>query len=212
MLRFLVFLTVISITTPLFADVTGTPSVIDGDTLEISGARIRLHGIDAPESRQLCRKDGQSYRCGQQATVALNGLIARSSVRCKARDRDRYGRIVAICFLGDLDLNDWLVRQGHAVAYRRYSKEYVEAENAARTARRGIWDGEFQLPWEWRRAERSKSTDPVAVAPKGCPIKGNVSKSGRIYHVPGGQGYEKTKIDLSKGERWFCIENEARSA
>jgi hypothetical protein len=104
------------------------------------------------------------------------------------------------------------VRQGHAVAYRRYSKEYVGAKNAARAARRGIWDGELQLPWEWRKTTRSKSAGPAAVAPKGCPIKGNVSKSGRIYHVPGGQGYEKTKIDLSKGERWFCTENEARSA
>ena len=212
MLRLLVFLTVVSITTPLFADITGIPSTIDGDSLAISGARIRLHGIDAPESRQLCQKDGQSYRCGQQATLALDGLINRRSVHCKARDRDRYGRIVAVCFLGDIDLNEWLVRQGHAVAYRRYSKDYVAAENAARTARQGIWDGEFDLPWEWRKATRSKSAGPVAVAPKGCPIKGNVSKSGRIYHVPGEQGYEKTKIDTSKGERWFCTEDEARSA
>jgi endonuclease YncB( thermonuclease family) len=212
MLRFLVFLTVISITTPLFADVTGTPSVIDGDTLDIRSARIRLHGIDAPESRQLCQKNGNSYPCGRQAALALNGLINRRSLRCEERDRDRYGRIVAICFLGDLDLNDWLVRQGHAVAYRRYSEDYVGAENAARAARRGIWDGEFELPWEWRKATRSKSAGPVAVAPKGCPIKGNVSKSGRIYHMPGGQGYEKTKVDTSKGERWFYSEDEARSA
>jgi endonuclease YncB( thermonuclease family) len=196
----------------LFADVTGTPSVIDGDTLDISGARIRLHGIDAPESRQLCQKDGQSYPCGRQAALALNGLINRRSVHCKARDRDHYGRIVAVCFLGDIGLNEWLVRQGHAVSYRRYSKDYVAAEDAAQAARRGIWDGEFELPWEWRRAKRSKSTDPVTTAPEACPIKGNISKSGRIYHVPGAQGYDKTNIAPSKSERWFCSEDEARAA
>ena len=191
--------------------VVGVASVIDGDTLAIHGQRIRLHGIDAPESRQFCEKDGKQYRCGQQAALALANKIGRATVRCEQRDIDRYKRIVAICRLGAEDLNAWMVRQGWAIAYRQYSRDYIDDESTAQAAKVGIWAGRFIEPSRWRRGDRLQaSTGPTADA---CQIKGNISRSGeRIYHVPGGRDDGPTRIDESKGERWFCSEDAARKA
>ncbi len=137
-------------------DLTGVASVIDGDTIEIHGQRIRLHGIDAPESRQFCtRLSGERWRCGQQASLALSDRIGRSTVSCQPRDRDRYGRIVAICFKGSEDLNRWMVANGWAVAYRRYSVDYVSDEEMARRNRINIWSGTFDMPWDWRAQRRN---------------------------------------------------------
>ena len=135
----------------------GVASVIDGDTIEIHGQRIRLHGIDAPESRQLCtRPSGERWRCGQQASLALSDRIGRATVSCQPRDRDRYGRIVAVCFKGNEDLNRWMVANGWAVAYRRYSVDYVADEDAARRNRINIWSGDFDMPWDWRAQRRNR--------------------------------------------------------
>ncbi len=142
------------IATPALADVAGVASVIDGDTLEIHGQRIRFHGIDAPESRQLCRLDGKPWQCGKDAANALAEKIARRPVTCEDLGRDRYDRIVARCTVAGEDINAWMVSQGLALAYRRYSLDYVGADADARAARRGIWAGEFIKPWEWRRGKR----------------------------------------------------------
>ena len=134
--------------------IVGVANVIDGDTIEIHGARIRFHGIDAPESRQECiRADGKSWRCGQQAAFALSDRIGRATVRCEPRDRDRYGRVVAVCFKGTEDLNRWMVATGWVVAYRKYSLEYVADEERAKRAKLGIWSGSFEMPWDWRARE-----------------------------------------------------------
>ena len=131
--------------------IVGAASVIDGDTIEVHGARIRMHGIDAPESRQECnRVDGTSWRCGQQAALALSDHIGRATVRCEPRDRDRYGRVVAVCFKGAEDLDRWMVANGWAVAYRKYSLDYVVDEERAKRAKLGIWSGSFEMPWDWR--------------------------------------------------------------
>lgn len=119
---------------------TGVASVIDGDTLEIHGERIRLFGIDACESRQLCEDaSGHPYRCGQQAALALADHIGSRTVRCEGKTRDRYGRLVAICYLGDEDLDAWMVSQGLALAFRKYSTLYVPQEEDAQAAKRGLW-------------------------------------------------------------------------
>lgn len=137
--------------------IEGRASVTDGDTLVIRDVKIRLHGIDAPESAQTCeRADGEAYRCGQAAALALADRIGARTVTCEPRDTDRYGRTVAVCRAGGEDLNGWLVGEGHAIAYRRYSRDYVAAEEAARAAKRGIWAGTFEEPSAWRRGRRAR--------------------------------------------------------
>lgn len=134
---------------------TGIASVIDGDTLEIRGRRIRLHGIDAPESAQLCvRPNGSAWRCGQTAALRLADRIGRRAISCRQTDTDRYGRIVAVCEQQGEDLAGWMVDEGWAVAYRSISSDYAPAEDRARRAQRGIWASRFELPWDWRRAQR----------------------------------------------------------
>lgn len=135
--------------------ITGQASVIDGDTLEIHGVRIRLFGIDAPESAQHCKDAaGVDWRCGRDAAFALSDKIGRGVVACEPRDRDKYGRVVAVCQVRGTDLNGWLVREGWAVAYRSFSRVYVPAEASARAEGRGIWAGTFDLPSDWRRARK----------------------------------------------------------
>ena len=193
------------------AQLVGSACVTDGDTLRIGAQRIRLHGIDAPESKQTCRVAGKTWPCGAAATRALRERIAGRPITCEERDRDRYGRIVAVCRLAGEDVNAWMVSQGWALAYRKYSSDYVAQETAAKAARRGVWRGDFVSPGRWRRGERLEAK--VRRDSGECRIKGNISRKGvRIYHVPGGQSYARTRIDTSKGERWFCGEAEARAA
>lgn len=136
-------------------DVDGVATVIDGDTIEIHDTRIRLHGVDAPESSQLCTKAGQPWRCGQAAALALSDYIGTATVHCKATGHDRYRRTVASCSVGAEEINLWLVTNGWARDWPRYSKgAYSTAQEAAHVARRGIWESTFQEPWEWRKARR----------------------------------------------------------
>lgn len=184
---------------------TGPARVIDGDTLEIAGETVRLHAVDAPEAGQQCADGaGQRWACGQAATRALRGL-AEGGLRCEGRERDRYGRLVAKCFAGERDVAETLVRSGAAFAYPRYGRDYVAAERAAAFAGRGVWQGGATRPEALRAA-------PDPQAPEGCAIKGNVSENGRIYHVPGQQHYDRTRVSEARGERWFCSEAEARAA
>lgn len=138
--------------------ITGRASVVDGDTLEIHGRRIRLHGIDAPEAGQRCYRGDAAWRCGQEAANRLAAMIGRRPVTCEARDVDRYGRAVAVCRVDAIDLSAWLVRQGLAVAYRRYSAVYTDEERQAKSVGAGIWSGTFAMPWDWRAARRSGAT------------------------------------------------------
>lgn len=136
--------------------VTGTASVIDGDTIEIHGRRIRLWGIDAPESAQICKKVGRPWRCGQKAALALSDQIKYRVVKCQPRDTDRYARIVAVCTVGGRDIGGWLVSEGWAMDFTKYSHgAYAMRQALARIRRHGLWQGEFDYPWEWRRQRRS---------------------------------------------------------
>ena len=126
--------------------------MIDGDTLEIAGQRIRLHGIDAPERDQACRDaDGRTWSCGRQATQELQALAERRVTACYGQDVDRYGRLVARCEVGGRDLASEIARRGLAVAYLRYSWAYVLPQIEAWADARGIWAGDFETPEAWRR-------------------------------------------------------------
>ncbi len=129
----------------------GVATVIDGDTLELKGQRMRLFGIDAPEAGQWCQRDGARYACGQQSAFALADLIGPAPVRCVARDEDRYGRQIAVCFSGARDLGSAMVEAGQAVAYHRYSPRYLPRQITARIAQRGLWAGRFEMPWNYRQ-------------------------------------------------------------
>ena len=141
------------------ADVIGEAQVIDGDTLQVAGERVRLHGIDAPESKQSCSVSGVGYACGQSAKRTLTGATAGKVVTCKGEKRDRYGRLVAVCYAGDDDLNAKMVRDGWALAYRRYGKDYIPQETEARATGSGLWQGQFVEPWEWRKQSREAAWD-----------------------------------------------------
>lgn len=135
--------------------ITGNASVIDGDTLDIRGTRIRLVGIDAPEGRQVCaRSNGAAWQCGDASSQALQRYLGRVPVRCEPTGQDRFNRTLATCFKGTEDINGWMVANGWAVAFRRYSLAYVAAEDRARVAKLGLWDGTFQMPWDWRATKR----------------------------------------------------------
>jgi len=132
---------------------SGRAFVIDGDTIDVAGARVRLFGIDAPERYQDCQDgDGRDYFCGRVAARALATLIGRRPVICTPVDHDRYEREVATCTAGGRDLSDAMVRAGQAVELAQYSRgRYTAAEREARAARRGLWAGAFEMPAEWRR-------------------------------------------------------------
>lgn len=129
--------------------------VIDGDGIELNGVDYRLWGVDAPEKAQECERGGLPYPCGQDAKDALTALVKGKAVICETLYLDRYKRPVARCEADGLDLGSAMVRQGWAIDYRRFSKGYYAADQAeAKTARRGLWDGTFQMPVEWRKLHR----------------------------------------------------------
>jgi hypothetical protein len=129
-------------------------------------------------------------------------------------DTDRYGRSVAACRVGELDVQEVLVREGLAWAYRQYSRDYVPAEEAARAEARGIWQAPTEAPWDWRRSQQARPAVALTqAAPDGSVIKGNINSEGvRIYHTTASPWYAQTTVNESRGQRWFCSEAEARAA
>ena len=136
----------------------GIVRVADGDSLEIGGARIRLEGIDAVELHQTCTDPkGQSWPCGERAWREVRNHVAGRRLRCEPKGRDRFGRVLAVCFLDDgSDLNAWIVRQGWAMTFG-YARVYQAEQDEAKSAKRGIWAGSFTPPQEWR--QRHQRTD-----------------------------------------------------
>jgi endonuclease YncB( thermonuclease family) len=185
-------------------------AIADGDTFTLLDAsntqvKVRLAEIDTPEK-------GAPY--ANRAKQALSGMVFQKQVAVVVLDTDRYGRTVGRVYVGDLDVNAELVRVGAAWVYRKYLRDesllHLEAE--ARQRKVGIWslpEAQQVPPWEWRKGKRPAQsvTDP------NCQIKGNInSKGDRIYHVPGSSSYSQTRLNESKGERWFCSEAEAIEA
>jgi len=150
------------------ACLSGRATVIDGDTIDIAGERVRLHGIDAPELGQTFWCKGREFDCGAMAMAALEALIADIELRCEPIERDCYGRLVAKCFSrSGVDVCRRLVASGWALAFRRYSLDYVPDEIKAKEAFRGLWRGTFDKPWEWRQsgiAARKAEIEPTPAA------------------------------------------------
>ncbi len=189
--------------------VSGPARVIDADTLEIEGLRIRLEGVDAPEAGQVCPTRSGRWQAGQDARRQMTWWTAGQQVRCRIVGRDTYGRALGHCFTGDRDLNADLVEAGLAWAFVKYSQNYLAQQTRAKAARRGIWAASCQVAWEYRN---NRWADVSGRAPEGCPIKGNITRRGRIYHMPWSPWYGRTRIQPDKGERWFCNEHQARAA
>lgn len=196
--------------------IVGRAHVVDGDTLAVAGVRVRLWGIDAPEGRQACQDAaGRSYACGEVSTARMRDLVADRDVTCVVRDHDQYGRAVSQCRVGEQDLGGVMVAEGLAVEYRQFDGgAYAVPEAQARKAKRGLWAGTFEQPSAWRSDERHGSAvAPQPAAPNGCLFKGNINARGlRIVHAPGQRDYAATRIDTSRGERWFCSLEAATAA
>jgi endonuclease YncB( thermonuclease family) len=137
---------------------SGNAKAKDGDSLVLNGTDVRLHGIDAPEYNQSCSSPAGEYGCGREALDALRDLLRGRIISCTAIEIDRYGRAVSICRDGTLEINAEMVRLGWAVAYLRHSAAYLRSENQAKAARRGIWQGKFELPENYRQRHRHISS------------------------------------------------------
>jgi len=140
--------------------ISGFAKVVDGDTIKINSKKIRLYGIDAPEKKQKCKKIyltisfmsfTKDYMCGEVSTQKLIKKINKQKLNCNILDVDRYKRLIGECFKRNINLNSWMVSNGYAVAYRKYSKKYVSDEINAKNNKLGIWQGKFEMPWDYRR-------------------------------------------------------------
>ena len=209
MFRFCLCLCVLVNGSLVAADVVGTVRVIDGDTFDIAKQRVRIFGIDAPERKQTCETEqGTTWACGAWVTSRVAVLYDGKRAVCREEERDRYGRSVARCEIAGRDVGQQLVSQGLAFAYRKYSMRYDLDEKGAAVNDRGLHSSRLQRPAQFR-ATRAKGRIPPD---RSCAIKGNISKRGRIYHLPGQRDYERTGINAAKGERWFCTQSEAQLA
>ena len=153
-------LTYIDVRSENINKITGFAKVVDGDTIKINSKKIRLYGIDAPEKKQKCKKTyltisfisfTKDYMCGEISTQKLIKKINKQKLNCNILDVDRYKRLIGECFKRNINLNSWMVSNGFAVAYRKYSKKYVSDEINAKNNKLGIWQGKFEMPWDYRR-------------------------------------------------------------
>ena len=137
--------------------VSGKPYIIDGDTIKILNIKIRLHGIDSPEIKQNCKdSDGILWRCGLDAKQALLDLVYSQIVTCIGSKQDRYKRLIAKCYVNNQNIESFMAKNGWAIAYRKYSLDYVGEEKIAKNKKVGIWGGEFIDPSTWRKNYRKK--------------------------------------------------------
>ena len=214
------------------ADVTGPAKIREADTIHIGNNRIRLSGIDAPSVDQLCiNNQGDRWTCGIAARDELARYTEGKIWTCHLSQTDRRGRSLARCEVDGEDIQRWLVRNGWALAYVRFSRDYEADEAAARDAKVGMWQGAFIAPWDWRVRNKktpilgaakvpenaraillASASGDVAPSPD-CTIKGNVNSSGEcIYHRPSSRWYAQIKMRIAKGTRWFCSVEEAEAA
>lgn len=201
------------------APIVGVAHAADGDSLVIGDTRIRLYGIDAPELSQQCQRGGTNWACGERAKLALQDMVADRPVTCVPQSTDKHGRVVAVCSDQYGEVNVAMVELGWATAYSFHTDRYEAAQASAKAARKGIWDGEFVSPRDYRVMNGVSDPDytpPAPVRPKAareyasnrCDIKGNHSRRGEwIYYLPGMEYYDGTRA-----EAFFCSEADARKA
>ena len=207
------------------ATIVGPARVIDGDTVEIRGTRIRIQGIDAPEMDDTClRPDGTSWACGVWSTEAARTRFGGRTLQCEDLGERTWGRVVARCLYGEVDVAAAMVEKGAARACPRFAQQhahsrgYMDIERGALAAGRGIFDGTppplagfCRTGGDARQASARQATQ--VTERRDCVIKGNINAEGvRIYHMPGQQFYDVTRINEAAGQRWFCTEAEARAA
>jgi endonuclease YncB( thermonuclease family) len=202
--------------------VSGVPRIVDGDTVQIGETKIRLEGIDAPETDQLCLDAaGKDWACGMAARTLLTNFSDGRSWDCDVVGADKYGRSLGDCFVEGEDVNRWMVRHGWALSFVRYSHVYDHEQEAARGDRSGLWSGAFIAPWDWRhRNEHTEILGAVSVPVNAQKrLLGAVSSQGAanvggrecVYHLPGDRWYGKMNMD-GPGKRWFCSTSEAEAA
>jgi endonuclease YncB( thermonuclease family) len=181
-----------------------------GDTVRIGGTTVRLAGIEAPERDQRCTWPGnRRWPCGEAAVEALSRNVRGVSIRCEIRGNDNTGRRLGTCYAHGKDIAATLVREGHVFSSGGLFASYGSLESEARANKAGIWRGEAERPSDyrakiWEAAKRA--------APDGCPIKGQVSASGKFYVAPWSPEYPRIRVRTARGERWFCSEQEAQAA
>ncbi|MDN3646418.1 thermonuclease family protein [Pontixanthobacter aestiaquae] len=224
----IVFSSALLIAAPLAAteQVTqGLANAVDGDSLDFSGTKIHLFGIDAPENSQTCSDAGADWKCGEEAKKLLDELTQGHRVKCRALQFGSNGEAIATCSRDGLDLGLAMIEAGLAVTVKDSPATYVEAEALRKKHKMGLWASEFQSPADWRTAN-IQTTEPTATAPSpatrpqnppveqiyrnkfGCAIKGNRNRRGQwIYHLPGRPYYDQTRP-----EELFCTESEAQRA
>ena len=151
--KFLIIFPLILYSSSSFSEkiIEGKAIIIDGDTIHVGKNKIRLHGIDAPEIEQTCKIEDKIWNCGIESSANLKKLIVNKNIKCEVNDIDRYKRYVAECYLNNLNINQYMVRQGWAIAYRYYSKQFIEDEEIAQKNKLGIWQGTFMEPYLFRK-------------------------------------------------------------
>jgi endonuclease YncB( thermonuclease family) len=223
-----IFVSVFVVVVAHAADISGVPTITDGDTVLIAGQSIRLDGIDAPESDQVCLDKTDAFvGCGLASRDALIKQFGGKEWICQSTGKKTYGRILATCFVDQENVNQWLFREGWAMAFVRYSPRYKPDESDAHDRCTGLWAWSFHAPWDWRRRDckteirgclsvpidaQEKLCGPRSIPPDPkCTIKATIRGGNCIYHMEGGHYYGALSMSGSN-KRWFCSEEEAQAA
>lgn len=190
--------------------ISGRAIAVTGDMMRVNGTLVRLSGVEASEAHQPChRANGRRWNCASAAKAGLAHLIRRRTISCTPTGQGDGGTVVAQCHTGETDIATELVRHGYVFAIRSFFGSLSGEEDAARAAKAGIWQGKILRPQAWRDQEWQ---DATREAPDGCPIKGYVRASSKLYALPWATDYDRTKVRTDKGGRWFCSEDDAKAA